>query len=147
VPRIGASVAGERFTAEAMTTFGLVMEAYDLKGYLIALGTPNLPVTDTQYDIAAKTGGGTVPSRAEFRQMLQALFIDRPVVNRTGLDGIYDLRLTYTPDIRSNRHTDSSPADVSIFTAVQEQPGLRLEPMQAPIEALVIDKAEKPDAN
>jgi len=55
-----------------MTTFGLVMEAYDLKGYLIALGTPNLPVTDTQYDIAAKTGGGTVPSRAEFRQMLQA---------------------------------------------------------------------------
>jgi len=74
-------------------------------------------------------------------------FIDRPVVNRTGLNGIYDLRLTFTPDLRSNRNSEPSPADVSLFTAIQEQLGLRLEPIKTAIEVLVIGHVEKPSEN
>jgi len=62
MPRVGASIAGQRFTADVMTTYGLVMEAYDLKGYQVAFA-PNLPVSDTQYDIAAKAGGDAPPTR------------------------------------------------------------------------------------
>jgi uncharacterized protein (TIGR03435 family) len=74
-------------------------------------------------------------------------FPDRPVVDRTGLTGTYDVKMTYTPDIRSNRTAEPDPNDISIFTAVQEQLGLKLEPQKAMIEILVVDHAEKPSEN
>jgi uncharacterized protein (TIGR03435 family) len=73
-------------------------------------------------------------------------FLDRPVLDKTGLAGTYDLRLTYTPDIPSNR-ASSDPADISIFDAVQDQLGLKLEPQKAMIEVLVVDHVEKPSEN
>jgi uncharacterized protein (TIGR03435 family) len=63
----------------------------------------------------------------------------RPVVDRTALDGTYGITLTF-----SRSDTDDRP---SIFTAVQEQLGLKLEPGKAPIDVLVIDHIEKPSAN
>jgi uncharacterized protein (TIGR03435 family) len=74
-------------------------------------------------------------------------FLDRPVVDKTGLSGNYELNLTYTPDIQSNRRTEPDPNDISIFTAVQEQLGLKLEPQKAQVEILVIDHIEKPTSN
>jgi uncharacterized protein (TIGR03435 family) len=74
-------------------------------------------------------------------------FLDRPVLDKTGLCGTYDLKLTYTPDIPSNRKGDSDPNDISIFTAVQEQLGLKLEPTKALVEILVVDHIEKPTEN
>ena len=73
-------------------------------------------------------------------------FLDRPVVDRTGLTGTYDLKLTYTPDIRSNRG-EPNTADISIFTAVQEQLGLKLEPQKASVTILVVDHVERPSEN
>ncbi|HLK62534.1 MAG TPA: TIGR03435 family protein [Bryobacteraceae bacterium] len=73
-------------------------------------------------------------------------FPDRPVVDRTGLTGSYDVKLVYTPDVPSNRRGEPDPSDISIFTAVQEL-GLKLEPQKATIEVLVIDHAEKPSEN
>jgi uncharacterized protein (TIGR03435 family) len=70
---------------------------------------------------------------------------DRPVIDRTGLTGSYKLRIEATPEFRTNR--DPQPDDLSIFTAVQEQLGLKLEPTAAPVDIVVIDSAKKPSEN
>ena len=78
---------------------------------------------------------------------------ERLVIDRTNLTGRYDIRLQWTPDgesaANSGGNSTAQPAEAgpSIFTAVLEQLGLRLEPVKAPVEVLVIDHAEKPSAN
>ena len=67
--------------------------------------------------------------------------MDLPVVNETGLKGIYNFDLNWT---RDNTSAANGPDALSIFTAVQEQLGLRLRAAKAPVEVLVIDHAEKP---
>jgi uncharacterized protein (TIGR03435 family) len=74
-------------------------------------------------------------------------FVDRPVLDKTGLTGRYDFTLEFThsnPDLVAR---DSPEADRSIFTAIQEQLGLKLTPAKAPTEILVIDHAERPSEN
>ena len=71
--------------------------------------------------------------------------LDRPVVNRTGLNGGFNFTLHWAPD--NLRNPDDDADDVSIFTAVGEQLGLRLRTARAPVEVLVIDRAERPSAN
>jgi uncharacterized protein (TIGR03435 family) len=73
---------------------------------------------------------------------------DRPVQDATGIEGQYEISLEWTPDAaRPQPDGTPSPAGPSIYTAVQEQLGLRLEPRNAPLEYLVIEHVEKPDAN
>ena len=74
----------------------------------------------------------------------EQLFVDRPLIDRTGLTGKYDFSLHYTYD--EARATDPN-APPGIFTAMQEQLGLKLQPMKAPIEVLVIDHVERPSEN
>jgi uncharacterized protein (TIGR03435 family) len=69
---------------------------------------------------------------------------DRPIVDRTGLTGVYDLKLEATP---AYRNTAPEPTDLSIFTAIQEQLGLKLEPQKATLQVLVVDHIEKPSDN
>jgi len=65
----------------------------------------------------------------------------RPVLDRTAIPGEFDFRLEFVAD-------DSKPEDGrSLFTAIQEQLGLKLEPGKGPVEVLVVDHAEKPSAN
>lgn len=88
-------------------------------------------------------------ARATMDDVVQAIansFLDRPVVDKTGLTGTYALDLIFTPDIRSNRG-EPGPNDISIFTAVQEQLGLKLEPRKEPMEMLIVDSVEKPSDN
>jgi uncharacterized protein (TIGR03435 family) len=68
----------------------------------------------------------------------------RPVLDKTGLNGefAYDLKFTL-PDIVANGGSDIP----SMFTALQEQLGLRLEPQNAPVEILVVESAQKPSEN
>ncbi|HKE24041.1 MAG TPA: TIGR03435 family protein [Bryobacteraceae bacterium] len=73
-------------------------------------------------------------------------FLDRPVVDKTGLTGIYDLKLVYTPSTRPNLQGEPSLDDISIFTAVQ-QLGLKLEARMGKVKTLVIDHVEKPSGN
>ncbi len=71
--------------------------------------------------------------------------LKRPIVDKTGLTGKYDLSLQWTPD---NTHNDSPLAGgPSIFTAVQEQLGLKLTSTHGPVKTLVIDHVEKPSPN
>jgi uncharacterized protein (TIGR03435 family) len=74
---------------------------------------------------------------------LLLLTTQRPVIDRTGLTGEFNFDLEFAP-FDSDGTTDSSAP--SLFTAI-EQLGLRLERTKAPLDALVIDKAEKPEAN
>jgi uncharacterized protein (TIGR03435 family) len=73
-------------------------------------------------------------------------FIDRPVVDRTGLAGAYDFKIEATPQSRMTGD-DPDLKNISIFTAVQQQLGLKLESQKAMIEVLVVDHVEKPLAN
>jgi uncharacterized protein (TIGR03435 family) len=74
-----------------------------------------------------------------------AFWVDRPVVDRTGLRGEYDFKIEATPEGRRNGNPDER--EVSVFTAVQEQLGLKLEASKAPVEVLVVDHAERPSGN
>jgi uncharacterized protein (TIGR03435 family) len=66
-------------------------------------------------------------------------------VDKTGLTGKYDLTLTYSPDDGPAAASDSSAP--SLFTALQEQLGLRLQPAKGPVETLVVDHVEMPTEN
>jgi uncharacterized protein (TIGR03435 family) len=74
--------------------------------------------------------------------------LGRIVVDRTGLTGAWDFELTFAPDSGAGLASpvDALPADPnlpSIFTALQEQLGLKLEAARAPVEVLVIDRVER----
>lgn len=66
----------------------------------------------------------------------------RSLVDKTGLPGRYDFELRWTPD--NTPAASPLAGGPSIFTAIQEQLGLKLEPSTAPLDVLVIDSAEKP---
>jgi bla regulator protein blaR1 len=76
--------------------------------------------------------------------------LQRPVVNDTGLEGNYDFKLGWTPDV-GPPGADSQPMDSSvggsIFSALQEQLGLGLKATKGPVDVLVIDHADKPSEN
>jgi uncharacterized protein (TIGR03435 family) len=73
--------------------------------------------------------------------------LDRAVIDKTGITGAFDFHLEWEPQRTSSAiQTDDSGA-ASIFTAVQEQLGLKLGAAKGPVEFLVIDRAEKPSEN
>ncbi len=92
---------------------------------------------------------------ADFAALMQAAVLDRPVVNQTELAGTYDFTLKWTPDdsqfggmgAKIPPPNDSADASPNLYTAIQEQIGLRLDATKAPAEVLVVDKVEKPSAN
>ena len=70
--------------------------------------------------------------------------VDRPVLDKTGLAGAYDFTLQYSrDDVQSTYHSDHAVDAPSIFTALQEKLGLKLEGRKGPVEILVIDHVEK----
>ena len=90
---------------------------------------------------------------ARFAQFLSAA-LGRPVVDRTELGGLYDLSLKWddAPVPQGGLLGSDVPAAPgrdygSIFTAIQDQLGLRLERQQAPVEVLVVDRIERPSPN
>jgi uncharacterized protein (TIGR03435 family) len=74
----------------------------------------------------------------------------RPVVNNTGLEGAYDFKVEWTPD-PGPPAPGGQPVEASVgpslFSALQQQLGLRLEATKGPVEVLVIDQANKPSEN
>ena len=88
-------------------------------------------------------------------KMLQNSGLERVVVNQTGLSGKYDFSLVWTPDTsvtptpNPNALAPIDKADVppDLFTATQQQLGLKIDPARLKVEVLVVDKIEKPSAN
>ncbi len=73
--------------------------------------------------------------------------VGRPVIDRTGLTGRWDIELEYSITTTPSTAADQANAPTSVFTAVQEQLGLRLESQKEKLEVLVIDQIELPTAN
>jgi uncharacterized protein (TIGR03435 family) len=132
-------------------------EMREMPIYALVVGKngPKLRNSDPDADPTAHFGGNgrnavvTMP-KAVMDDIVDAIsnsMLDRPVVDKTGLTGTYDVHLIFTPDTRANRASEPDPNDVSIFTALQEQLGLKLEAQKAMIEILVVDQAEKPTEN
>ena len=83
--------------------------------------------------------------------MLQRAILDRPVVDKTGLSGRYDFDLEWAPD-ETQFGGDVPPAGTTatsppLFEAMQQELGLKLEATRGPVDALVVDTAERPTAN
>jgi uncharacterized protein (TIGR03435 family) len=93
-----------------------------------------------------------------FATWMQNGVMDKPVVDQTGLKGRYDFNLKWTPDESQFAQfrtvgsvvpppTDDPNAPPALYTAIQEQVGLKMGPAKAPDDVIVIDHAEKPTAN
>jgi uncharacterized protein (TIGR03435 family) len=90
----------------------------------------------------------------DFCDGMQGAVMDRPVVDQTGLTERYDFNLNWTPDDSQFASFGPRPpakddpnAPPSLYTAIQEQLGLKLEPTKAMTDVFVIDHVEKPSAN
>jgi uncharacterized protein (TIGR03435 family) len=92
---------------------------------------------------------------ADFTGLMQSAVLDRPVVDQTELKGRYDFTLNWTPDesqfaglgAKIPPPTDTANAPPNLYTAIQEQIGLKLEATKAPAEVMIIDHVEKPSEN
>lgn len=138
--------------------FGLVehTEKRDLAVYALTVGKGGLKIEKSAGDPNGlpdendRENGGVRTmqignmSMREFCLMM-TFFMDKPVVDQTGLTGKYDLLLKYTFDETKVPADGTAPA--TIFTAIQEQTGLKLEPIKTATDVMVIDKVERPGAN
>jgi uncharacterized protein (TIGR03435 family) len=110
-----------------------------------SMGDPNgLPDENDNASNGLVTMRVTNMSMVDFAMIFQ-FFLDRPSVDQTGLTGRYDFQLKWTPD-EGHVATDGN-APPGLFTAIQEQIGLKLEPVKAPAQVLVIDAVQRPSGN
>ncbi len=90
-----------------------------------------------------------------FCGLMQEAVLDRPVVDQTKLEGRWDFTLNWTPDesqfggmgMKVPPPSDKADAPPPLFTAIQEQLGLKLEPTKAEVGVLAVDKVEQPSDN
>ena len=146
------------------TRFGLTThrEKRELPAYALTTssGGPKMTKNDTNPNGLPGVGfkglgamGAVNATPADLATVLQLQVLDRPVIDRTGIQGRYDFTLTWTPDdsqFRSMRVNIPPPptdpnAPPGLFTAIQEQLGLRLESINAPVEVIVVDKVQRPE--
>jgi Protein of unknown function (DUF3738) len=114
----------------------LILYAYQLQGHQL-IGAPDWTASE-RFDIVAKMEGDppsiVTAGPDPMRLATQTLLADRrAVVDRTGLTGNWTFELTYAAE-------PSPDADApSLFTAIQEELGLRLEPTTGPVHVLVVE--------
>lgn len=130
----------------------------------IAKNGPKLTKNETGGNLPGYGGGrGTFMVRnssiAEFGHVLQANILEQPVVDQTGLGTTrWDFQLKWTPDPSQSQIGGPAPpnappppegadAPPDIFTAFQQQLGLKLENTKAPVDVMVVDRLEKPSEN
>jgi uncharacterized protein (TIGR03435 family) len=93
----------------------------------------------------------TMEKLAQTLTQILARELGRVVIDKTGIEGRYDLTLTWSPENNSasmvNAPNEASALGPSIFTALREQLGLKLESTKGSVETLVIDHIEKPSEN
>ena len=108
----------------------------------------NTSVSNSQASGTMRGGGRSL---ADIAATLGNFVVARMVIDRTGLSGTFDFELKWVPDNMRAGGPDpagaSTPEGPSIFTAVQEQLGLKFEARRAPVEFLVIDSISQPTAD
>jgi len=127
------------------------IEAYVLE---VAKREPKLEkAVDSPSSAATNSGHGSIDARVitmkRFAEVLSRQ-MDLPVVDQTGLEGAFNLKLKWSCEsdqpVKPGElpSMDSGP---SVHTAIQDQLGLRLHAQKVPIEVLVVDHIEKPSEN
>lgn len=148
--------------------FGLVMhrETQNKSGYALVAGRNGAklppPIEDPDIMFSRTPSGDTVlkATSASMSQLAMALSstLGAPVVDLTGIEGRFDVSLRWTPDPTSQPLMTKSgvplpppPPDAvtgpTLFTALQEKLGLKLEARKVPVEVIAIDRAHRPSGN
>jgi len=141
-------------------------EQRDLASYVLTVdksGPKNLrPSTSTNpnpsLEFNRAPNGVVLPARnaalGQFCQMMQQVVLDRPVVDRTGLNGRFDFELAFLPnESQFDGHPPVTASQVTgepapdLFEAIRAQLGLKLEAAKVPTSVLVLEHAERPTAN
>jgi len=131
-------------------------ETRELPVYVLAAarhffpGAPGSPPACGDFRARARAltaRGMTMPGLAR----LLSSRVDRPALDRTGLDSAYDVEMEWSSDLGLRQAPpgsagagDLTPGGISLFTALQEQLGLRLQATRGPVDVIVIDRAESP---
>jgi uncharacterized protein (TIGR03435 family) len=130
-------------------------ETRELPVYVLSVGKNGSklkPNTDGGNNNSSKTFRGKITCQNLPLEMIVILLsnqLDRPVVDKTGLAGNFDLQLEWSPEA-SRPTTEDAGTDrsgPSMFTAIQEQLGLRLEATKGPVDVIVIDDLDRPSDN
>ena len=151
-----------RREAREMAAYSLVIASNDRRSDKALVRSADCEALRNQLKIVAQTTGGpgcswrvigqpanglsTYQSGGvdlnEFANTL-ASYVGRPVIDRTGLDGLFEFELSW---LQANQTFAPASANdgPSLFTALQEQLGLKLEPNRGPVEVLVIESVERP---
>ncbi len=129
--------------------------------FVVAKNGPKFKEDDTQIDLGGITGRGGWKFEATSTRLsaLASLIAAMPelggrvVLDKTGLTGHYCFTFQWKPELPGNMMgppadgAPSGPSGPSLFTALQEQLGLKLVPTKAPVDILVIDHIERPTEN
>ncbi|CAN5540717.1 hypothetical protein BH10ACI4_BH10ACI4_36530 [soil metagenome] len=138
----------------------------DLSAYILSVGKGGSKLKPTEM-AGPLPGIGFRPSAegvslgvrngaiGDFTGFLQTLILDRPVVDQTGLKDRFDFTVKFMPDdSQFSGHPPTLPASTeatnafpNLFTALQDQLGLKLESAKTPVEVIAIDHVEKPSEN
>jgi uncharacterized protein (TIGR03435 family) len=145
------SLLAERFHLK------LHRETREIPVYALIVDKKGVKVEAAKDEGGMGVGRGSITAKgATFGRLVIALsrLLDRPVLDETGLSGNYNFKLHYDQGSVGLPYSapgvsrpESDGIEPSIFTAVQEQLGLKLEPQKKPIEILVIDSVERPSGN
>jgi uncharacterized protein (TIGR03435 family) len=164
------NAARRKLQALLADRFKLVVrhETKEAPVYALVLGKNGhkLRASDKGFDGVTGTRPGQLKAEKVGTDLLSrmlSMITGRPVQDRTGLKGTYAFDLEWAPDPGgmpgkgggpiAEAKADAAgvtlpdPSAVSIFTAVQEQLGLRLEATRGPVESIVIERVERPTAN
>jgi uncharacterized protein (TIGR03435 family) len=142
----------QRMQAVLRDRFGLVLKAetreMPVYALTVAKGGPKLqPPKDPKAPTHMSTSINQVTGVSVPLNMLTtslSALLGRFVRDETGLSGQYDFELKWTPDSQPVNPDDPG---ASIFTAIQEQLGLKLEARRGPVPVFVVEKIQKPEAN
>jgi uncharacterized protein (TIGR03435 family) len=113
---------------------------------VVAKGGPRLkqPASTTAQPFVSFLPNGLDGQNATVDQLVDRLarILERPVLNRTGIQGNFDFRIEYPPEDMANNEDKTL-----LLSAIQEQAGLKLETEPGSVDVLVIDSAQKPSGN
>lgn len=165
-PRQNGSELRERVKSLLAERFQLAVrsESQEQDGYALVVAKNGPKFHEAKSDSKPFIRGrrGSISGQGTTMQFLAVNLsnqIGRPVLDRTGLPGNYDFNLEWTPDFGrgsgsmggptagAEAPAASDPEDRSVFAALQEQLGLRLEPQKSSVKVLVIDRLERPSEN
>ena len=136
----------------------------ELSVYALTVGKSGPKLTKSQGDPNGLPGlffrglgirTSQIAAMPDFAGIMQSAVLDKPVVDQTGIAGRYDFMLNWTPDesqfgglgARVPPPADNAAAPPDLYTAIQEQLGLKLAVAKVPEDVFVIDHVEKPSAN